>query len=66
MKLSSSWIFSLCIYYTLMDIFHFLFFHEERIFTGKLIQSFIFSTLLVIFFWFQKNKETKANINTSK
>jgi hypothetical protein len=64
MKLSSSWIFSFCIYYTLMDIFNFLLSHEERMITGKLIQSFIFSTLLVIFFWLRKNKKT--NINTRK
>lgn len=59
MTLPSSWIFLFCFYYTFMDIFYSLFFSEDRRFTSTIIQSFIFSTLLVAFFWYRKTAKTK-------
>ncbi len=58
MKLPSSWIFLFCFYYTFMDIL-FVIFTEDRRFTSTIIQSFIFSTLLVAFFWYRKTAKNK-------
>lgn len=59
MKLSYIWVFLFCFYYTFMDIFYSLFFYDGRRFISVIIQPFIFSTLLVAFFWCWRNAKTK-------
>lgn len=60
MKLPSSWIFFVLLLLHIHGYFFIrYFFSEDRRFTSTIIQSFIFSTLLVAFFWYRKTAKTK-------
>lgn len=61
MKLWQCWFYSFFTYYSLVDIFFSLCYSEERRFTATIIQSVIFSTLLVAFFFYRKS--TTPDIN---
>lgn len=65
MKLWQFWFYSFFTYYSLVDIFFSLCYPEERRFTATIIQSVIFSTLLVAFSAIEKVQHLTLTINYS-
>lgn len=59
MKIWQLWFYTFCSYYTLVDIFMSVLHPEESRVTETIIQSAIFSTLLIAFLKYWKDSRSK-------